>query len=216
MNEPQQPHGGLRLQTRVVGVGESEADQIHNEWSSYDIVKEYLETSLAFVSPPEPEFACPPLRVEDLTTTDNKAYTETYARRVAWFGFYSEKKAEHDAIVLEIDAEMNVIETRIRTQLRKTSNKTTASGEPKAPPAQAMEDAINSDVRYLELKKKKVFHGQVLKRLNARVETLDREIRLTSRQVEIRRQELGFNGGTPGTVRQPAPGMRAPSRFGHG
>lgn len=213
MNEP---HGGLRLQGAVAGVGESEAQEIHRNWAMYPAVQQYLTTQLALAMPPEPEFACPPLRAEDLTTNDNKAYTETYAQRVAWFGFYSERKSEHDAIVLEVEAEMSVIETRIRNHLRRNSKKVTATGDSKAPPAQAMEDAINSDNRYLELKQKLIFHKQILKRLNARVETLDREIRLTSRQVEIRRQEFDNAGRGNSGVRQPGPGMRPPGSYGRG
>lgn len=205
MNEP---HGGLRIQGPITGVGDSEAAQIHEEWTTYPQVRDYLETHLALTVPVEPNFACPPLRVEDLTTPDNKVYTETYAQRVAWFGFYSERKAEHDAIVLELEAEMGIIETRIRTGMRKNSKKVTRTGESKAPPAQEMEDTINLDTRYLELKQKLLVQKQVLKRLNARVETLDREIRLTSRQVEIRRQDFDNTGRSP-TVRRdlPPPGM---------
>lgn len=206
MNEP---HGGLKIGGVISDVGESEADAIHAKWTMYPQVKAYLEQQLAMAVPEEPNFACPPLKVEDLTTPDSKAYTETYAQRVAWFGFYSERKAEHDAIVLELEAEMSIIETRVRSNMRKGSLKKTRSGEQKAPPAQEMEDAINSDPRYLELKQKLVFHKQILKRLNARVETLDREIRLTSRQVEIRRQDFDNTGRSPG-VRQPGPGMRRP------
>jgi hypothetical protein len=213
MNEP---HGGLKLGGMVSGVGESEAEQIHQEWASYPAVEKYLETHLALVKPSEPEFACPVLRAEDLTTNDNKAYTEIYAQRVAWFGFLSERKAEHDAIVLEIEAEMTFIETRIRNQQRKNSKKVTRSGETKAPPVQEMEDVINSDTRHIELQQKLVFHRQVLKRLNARVESLDREIRLTSRQVEIRRQDFDNAGRGGGTVRQPSQGMRPPGSYGRG
>lgn len=209
MNET---HGGLRVSEQIADVGESEAEEIHEQWTMYPLVKRYLEEQLAMAMPAEPEFACPPLKVEDLTTPDGKQYTETYTQRVAWFGFFSERKAEHDAIVLELEAEMSIIETRIRTNMRKGSLKKTRSGETKAPPAQEMEDAINRDTRYLELRQKLVFHKQILKRLNARVETLDREIRLTSRQVEIRRQEFDNSGRSPG-VRQgpPPPGMRWPS-----
>lgn len=210
MNEP---HGGLRLESAVAGVGESEAEAIHREWTSYPAVQEYLQTHLALTTPMEPEFACPPLRVEDLTTTDNKAYTETYAQKVAWYSFYSERKAEHDAIVLELEAETKYIETRIRTQLRKNSKKVTRAGDTKAPPAQEMEDVINSDTRHIELEQKLVFHRQVLKRINARVIALELEIKLTSRQVEIRRQEFD-NAGRGGTVRQPGPGMRPPGSYG--
>lgn len=205
MNES---HGGLRIGGTISGVGESEAARIHEEWTTYPSVKEYLEMQLSLATPGEPEFACPPLRVEDLTTPDSKTYTETYAQRVAWFGFFSERKAEHDAIVLELEAEMGIIETRIRTNMRKTSLKKTRSGETKAPPAQEMEDAINSDSRYLELKHKLLIQRQILKRLNARVETLDREIRLTSRQVEIRRQDIEANTRSPTARGLPPPGMR--------
>ncbi len=203
-------HGGLNLgSTPITGVGESEAQEIHQQWESYPHVKRYLEEQLALIPPREPEFACPPLRVEDLTTTDSKAYTETYTQRVAWFGLLSERKAEHDAIVLEIDAEMSAIETRLRTNMRKNNSRKTRGGESKAPPAQEMEDVINSDPRYIELKQKQVYHCQILKLLNARVETLDREIRLTSRQVELRRQDFEFTSRNPSVRGQPpAPGMR--------
>ena len=103
---------------------------------------------------------------------------------------------------------MGIIETRIRTNMRKNSLKKTRSGESKAPPAQEMEDAINADTRYLELKQKLLLQKQILKRLNARVETLDREIRLTSRQVEIRRQEFDNTGRSPTARGLPPPGMR--------
>lgn len=211
MNAPQ-PHGGLQLGDEVItGVGESEAAAIHQQWESYPEVLRYLEEKLALVTPAEPEFACPVLKVEDLTTSDSKAYTETYLQRVAWYSFYSERKAEHDAIVLEIDAEMMVIETRIRTGMRKASTRKTRGGDPKPPSEGEMEDAINTDTRYLELKQKQVVHRQILKRLNARVDTLDREIKLTSRQVEIRRQEFEAGGRSPGLRGQPpSPGMRYP------
>lgn len=205
MNEP---HGGLRIGGQIASVGASEAQQIHEQWTTYPGVKDYLETHLALTVPNEPDFACPPLRVEDLTTPDNKAYTEAYAQRVAWFGFFSERKAEHDAIVLELEAEMGIIETRIRNNMRKGSLKKTRTGETKAPPAQEMDDAINLDTRYLELKHKLLVQKQVLKRLNARVETLDREIRLTSRQVEIRRQDIDAQGRSPTARGLPPPGMR--------
>lgn len=206
-----EPHGGLRVPGVISDVGESEAKEIHERWTMYPAVQQYLETQLAMALPAEPEFACPPLKVEDLTTPDGKAYTETYMQRVAWFGFFSERKAEHDAIVLEVEAEMGIIETRLRTNMRKNSLKKTRSGETKAPPVQEMEDVINSDTRYLELKQKLIFHKQILKRLNARVETLDREIKLTSRQVEIRRQEFDGGGRTPRAQGgPPPPGMRWP------
>ena len=198
-------HGGLNLGSPVVGVGETEVREIDQEWESFPQVMQYLEEKLAFVPANEPEFACPPLRVEDLTTPDSKVYTETYAQRVAWFGFFSEHKAKHDAIVLELEAKMAVIETRIRQSMRKNNSRKTRAGDTKAPPEKEMEDAIESDPHYLDLKKKLITHKQALKLLNARCENLDREIKLTSRQVEIRRQDFDANRSSP-SVRNPPPG----------
>ena len=214
MNET--AHGGLNLGGVVTGVGESAAKKIEQEWDSFPGVMQYLETQLALVPAAEPEFACPILKVEDLTTTDGKAYTEVYMQKVAWYGFYTEHKAKHDAIVLEIEAKMGVIETRIRRDMRKNHKVTTGKGEAKAPPENLMQESVDSDPHYLDLKKKLVTHKQTLKLLNARVENLDREIKLMSRQVEIRRQELD-NHRSPGAVRgngPPPPGMRWGGRSG--
>lgn len=200
-------HGGLNIGGVVTGVSESEATEIEREWESFPSVMKYLEEVLALMPASEPQFACPPLRVEDLTTPDSKVYTETYAQRVAWFGFYSEHKAKHDAIVLELEAKMGVIETRIRRSMRQHNQRKTRSGDSKPPPENEMQEAIDSDPHYLELKKKLVTNKQVLKLLNARCENLDREIKLTSRQVEIRRQD--FDSVRNPSVRRPdAPGAR--------
>ncbi len=204
-------HRGLSLNGPITGVGESVAQEIEQEWESFPDVMQYLEEKLALVPAREPEFALPPLKVEDLTTPDSKAYTEAYAQRVAWFGFFLEHKAKHDAIVLELEAKMSVIETRIRTDMRKNNKRVTKDGSAKEPSTAAMEDAVNGDPHYLDLKKKLVTHKQALKLLNARCENLDREIKLTSRQVEIRRQEFDNSTRSPSLRGQlPAPGMRFP------
>jgi hypothetical protein len=199
-------HGGLRIGA-VAGVGASEETKIHNRWTCTDEVTNYLTMELGMALAKEPNYACPELTVEDLTTPDSQAYTEIYAKRTAWFGFLSERKAEHDAVVIEIEAEMEDIETNIRDSIRKNNKRTNRSGETKNVPASEMEDAINLSPRYVELKQKLVFHREVLVRLNARVEKLDRELRLTSRQVEIRRLDFdtsqrqanlgGRSGGPP-------------------
>lgn len=202
-------HGGLQLPS-VPGIGASEEEEIHQRWSQADNVQTYLEMQLGMVPTKEPEFVCPELDVTDLTTPDSEAYTRVYAQRTAWFGFLAERKAEHDAIVLEVEAEMEDIATRVRTAMRKNSTRKTRSGEAKQPPLAEMEDAINSNVRYVELKQKLTYHKQVLTRLNARIERLDRELRLTSRQVELRK--IDYDTTNRGSNLSHRPGMRYPGR----
>lgn len=190
--------GGLSLGEDIItDMGEAEAARIRNEWDMGQEVDAYVTNVLGIPPPREPQYACPELKVEDLTTEDNQLYTRVFAQRTSWYGFLSEKKAQHDAKVIGLKAEMERIETNIRQTLRKNSTRKTAGGETKAPPGKEMEDQINEDMRYTECKRQLVFHLQILERLNARVQRLDRELRLTSRQVEIRRQELDSNGRSP-------------------
>lgn len=207
-------HGGLKLPP-LAGVGASEESNIHRRWDMADDVTKYLEMELGMAPPREPDYACPELRVEDLTNPDSKAYTEFYAKLTAWYGYLSEKKAEHDAVVIEIVAEMEDIETTVRDIMRKNNSRKTRSGETKNPTGKEMEDAVNRHPRYLELKQEHVRRQEILARLNARIDRLDRELRLTSRQVEIKRLDfettnrgsrIGGQGGMP------APGFRHPSR----
>lgn len=208
--------GGLKLPP-VTGIGASDEKSIRTRWMKADEVEKYLSMSLGMTPPKEPDYACPELNVADLTTPDSAAYTEVYAKRTAWFGFLSERKAEHDAMVIEIKAEMEDIETNTRDSMRRNNQRKTRTGEAKNPSGQEMEDAVNLDPRYVELKQKLIFHMEVLVRLNARVERLDRELRLTSRQVEIRRLDyetsnrassIAGRGGVPTGMRHPTQGSR--------
>lgn len=186
-------HGGLRLPSVTTGVGVTTEEEIHQRWQKYDTVLEYISTVLGIQPPQEPDYALPELRVEDLTTPDSTTYTETYTKINAWFGYLSEVKARHDAKVLEIEVEMEDLEATTRERMRQLNTRKTAKGEPKPPSAQEMSDTIAMDSRYRELKQQKLFQQQVLKLLNARVEKVDRELRLISRQVEIRKQDFEQN-----------------------
>lgn len=219
--EPErQPHGGLRLPSRVPGIGASKEKEINERWRIYDRVLEYLSMEVGIVAPVEPRSAYPELGTEELTTADSHAYTDTFAKLSQWFGYLTEVKARHDAKLLGIKAEMDDIETTIRDRLRNTKSRETAKGKPKPPSALEMSDAIAKDTRYMELSVEKLFQEEVLLILNARIEKCERELRLISRQVEIRRLDFDLatrnsniqgRGGLPASP--PGGGLRAP-RFG--
>lgn len=215
--QPQQPHGGLRLPSVVPGVGASKEREINARWQVYEKVLDYLSMEVGIVSPVEPKSAYPELGTDELTTADSHAYTDTFAKLSSWFGYLTEVKARHDAKLLGIKAEMEDIETTIRERLRKTNSRETAKGKPKPPSALEMSDAIAKDTRYTELAVDRLFQEEVLLILNARIEKCERELRLISRQVEIRRLDFeqanrGSNiqgrGGLPNTG---GGGLRAPS-----
>ena len=192
---PHQPAGVLDLGGELIdGVGATDEEEIHGFWTVSDAVTNYLEMQLGCPPPKEPDFSYPELKLGDLTTPNSAKYTEAFARRTAWLGYLWTVLSDHEAKLLELEIEMQDIERRIRTNLRKTSTRTTRSGEQKPPPTHEMEDTIGKNPRHRELSKESLFHKELIKRLGSRIRALDEAQKLTSRQVEIRRQEIDLTG----------------------
>jgi hypothetical protein len=194
MNREPQHMGGLHLDEVLDGVGATEEEDIRQQWSVTSKVTEYLHMVVGCPIPKEPLFDYPEMTPKALTTTDSNAYMELYEKRTAWLTYLRQKLAEHQARLLEIEAEMDDIGRRIRTSERKHNQKTTAKGGLKAPSAQEMTDKIGRNPRYRELQTEKLFQKEVVLRLGARVDGTGDEQALHSRTVEIRRQE--FEGTT--------------------
>ena len=174
----------------LAGVGESTQEEIHVQWSTYEQAKYALEQEYGMIPPQEPNWAPPVLTLKDLTESQGKDYTEKYMQLTAWYGYLSEVKSRVNAQVLELDNEMKQIEARMREGMRERSTKRTKAGESKAPPAQEMEDKIRLDPHYTELGVKKQGLEQMATMLTSRINKHEYEIKLMSRQVEIKRVEL--------------------------
>ncbi len=214
IGEEEEAHGGLRLETIPIGVGASKEEEIHNRWVLYPTVVHDLMVKVGLHDPVEPQFDCPELTAGDLTTPDSREYTERYAQINSWFGYLSEVTARYTAQLREVEAEMEDIESNIRDRMRKQSTRTTGRGVPKPPGTEEMKDAVNLDPRYLELKTKQLYLQQARGLLQARVDRIERDLKLISRQVEIRRQEFDQNNrgsAIAGRGGLPRPGTRYPS-----
>jgi hypothetical protein len=186
-------HGGLYVPPDMDSVGEQAEKDIHRRWEYSQEVSEYLENELGVTPPVEPNFACPTLSSDDLTNPDSTAYTTRYAEFMAWYTYLTEVLSRHESKLLEFEYEMEDIASTVRESLRKNSTRKTKDGETKAPSAGEMEDRIQTNLRFIELKQRKLRTTEIVKRLSAKTEGLYRQIQLLSRQVEIRRQN--FDGG---------------------
>lgn len=211
---------GLRLPSTLAGVGETAQQEIHSRWSTYENAKHYIETVVGLKPPEEPKWAEPVLTLQGLTESTGKDYTEMYMQVTGWFGYLGDIKARVSAQILERDREMKFIEAKMREAMRDRSDRTTKTGDRKAPPAGEMDDKILLDARYSTLGIEKQGFEQVVSMLNARITKLEYEIKLISRQVEIKRTEFehanregGINGQRGVPLRTPgastAPSGRA-------
>lgn len=211
-------HGGLRLPPGMDDVGETAEANIHKRWGYINDVIDYMENELGVAPPKEPGFPCPTLTSEDLTNPDSKTYTIRYCQFNSWWEYLSEVLARHEAKELEFKAEMSDLEATLRESFRKHSAKTTRAGERKAPPALEMDDKIETNPRYVELKQLSLKVAEIIKILGSKVKSLERSLALLSRQVEIRRQNFDNSNrvsNVQGRGGIPAPGMRTPSSGGY-
>lgn len=211
-----QPHGGLVVPSGLDDIGEQEGGVIHQRWSFFKESLAYAQNEIGIPPPIEPEYACPTLTAEDLTNPDSNEYSTKFLRFQGWYNYVTEKLSMHKAVQLELIAEMDDLESRLRESYRKNSSKTSRSGEKKPPGAADMADRINGHPRYVELKQRRLQTAQIITILSAKEETLGTALKLLSRQVEIRRQNFDGNnrsGNISGRGGVPNAGMRTP---GHG
>jgi hypothetical protein len=187
MNNPRQPFigGGLALPSSV-GIGETESQMVHQEWTSLDEQEQKLAAE-GFFPMDTPTFGCPQITEDVLTTADNKMYTTVYAQQLAWFNYASQNLSRSVAELLQVTNEMDIIEARMRKGFRERMRH---GGKEAKMTAEEMKDEILLNPRYTYLK----LHHQQLSQykieLSAYCEGIERGLKVISRQVEIRKMEM--------------------------
>lgn len=181
------PAGGLRVPA-VLGIDSSAQRDIHNEWDTLSGVKAMLVRD-GFTDCPQPNFACPSVTEEDLTTTDNTKYSQNYARLLAWFNYASQLLAEVNAALLGIENEMEYVGAKMKKDMRE-NNRGKGLKDASRLAAGDIADEILLDPHYHELQVEQQRLTQMKYTLTSRVDNLERGLRVTSRQVEIRKLEL--------------------------
>jgi hypothetical protein len=144
-------------------------------------------TRMGFPPVEQPSHSRPVLTPEILTTPDSRQYTEVYWRLEAWHDYAFNTMARIKAILVQVANEKNQIERSIRKDAAQPS----ADGEAKEKLSkQEMDDLIAEHPRYHELsyEEQKLEQQKIL--LQSHVESLERDLKLVSRQVEIRRQDI--------------------------
>lgn len=168
-----------------------------NPWDTYDGVKKGVE-DMGFAPRVEPEYPCPELTADKLTTPDSRSYTETYSELLAWWGFSAERLANIKAELLQVKNEMDWIASSIRQEMRSVTGK--------KPPAADIDDAIKVDEKHTTLKIQEQALTQYKDMLSIRVEGIEKSLKVISRQVEIRRldhEQHGTQHNMPGRNRRP-------------
>lgn len=204
--------GGRNLRLPVnlpLGAGQEQKQNIMQKWNTADDVEAELHMH-GFTAREKPAFACPELTSDSLTTTDSKSYTETYAHLLSWFGYASELYARVQADVLQYKNMRDVLEAEGRKTARELQE---ASGATKKPTKEELEDRMLLNPEYQEVKLKLQRYEQAELLFKAKVDSIERSLRVISRQVEIRRLDYEQNR-TGGNM--PGRNFTGGGRFGQG
>ncbi len=197
----------LRTPT-VHGVGNLEGKDIHQKWDTMPSVEETL-VSMGIAKPSEPNHECPLIEPGSLLAMSSQDYTTLFEKVLNWYGYLSEQVAYAKAMVLQSGNEMTYVETATKKSMLEAPGK--------KPTAEAMNNKIESDPHYVDLKLIHQKWTQLKLLLEGRLSTVEANLKTVSRHIEIRKLEregsrMGSN--MPGRGHLPRPGVHGGERFG--
>ena len=209
MREPRT--GGLHL-PKDVGVAESVAQTIETRWNTIGAVDAHLQQHGIHANP-LPDIVCPVVTTEALITTNITEFTTIFSAQLRWYNYVTRLLADVRAVLLQVENEMDDIAAAKRTffrQLGEGKKKTERMS------AAEMQDSILQDPHFRDLKLQQQQLEQQKLKLDAWGESLDRNLKTVSRQIENRRAE-GIGGQREGNMSGDAngtwrnnPGIRGP------
>jgi hypothetical protein len=166
----------------AVGPGQTKEEFIHSKWDTFDEM-ELILAQAGFAPVEKPIFSQPRLTTEVLTTPDSHRYSEIYLQIEAWHNYAYNYKSRLQALQVGFENEMNEIERDVRTTAM-------AATRAKKLSAIALKDTVEANPRYGELKIEHQKLEQQRLLMQSHVDSLERDLKLVSRQVEIRRQDI--------------------------
>jgi hypothetical protein len=198
-----EPQTGLDLPEHL-GIGEREAADVKTKWDTFDQM-ELAMTQMGFPPVEKPKVIRPILTPDLLTNPDDKMYTEVYYGVKEWHNYTVNTLSRIRAAMLQIPNEKREIERRVRHNILSNLK----PGE-KKPTVQQLKDAVEADPRYEELllEKQKLEQQEFL--IKSHADGLAEDLKLCSRNVEIRKQEKEFGNSQAGHPRFRPPGFGAP------
>lgn len=183
--------GGLKLPSaKAVGMSDTAAQQVVEQWNTIDRVDERLKKRGIHLNT-LPVVACPAITAAALLAPDSKDYTVTYAAQLQWCNYVMRLLADVRAVLLQVQNEMLDIETKKRLDFRKINEGLSPKSQISAT---EMKDQIHQEPHYHDLKLQEQELEQEELKLKAWYEELERNLAVISRQVEVRKFDAQAGG----------------------
>ena len=183
--------GGLHIPGSL-GIGRSQEEQIHQSWSTFDEMELLLVRAYGIHPVEQPNCSVPRITASLLTDASNREFSQIYANFGEWYGFITALYGRVQAKIVEIDNEMSDLVVQNRQRLLDAWRQAGGNKRDK-PTVQQMSDYNDLQPRVRDLKFEHQKWEQQRLMLQPRKEQLYRDMKIISRQVEIRGQELERN-----------------------
>lgn len=179
------PAGGLHVPA-TLGISVTELEAIQRKFTTQATVEADLK-AMGIEDPKQPAYALPELDAKLLTTLDSNEYTEMYTRQLAWSNYLTPILAKVLSGLVEAENQMVLIKAKIEETIREQNKLKTKEDRLNT---DDIKNAVLNDPVYQEAMLESQSLKQYKLRLEAAHEIAGRNLKLLSRQVEIRRQDL--------------------------
>lgn len=187
-----------------VFIGQQKQQEIRNKWYTSTAVEQEV-SSWGFPPLGHPGVHMPIITPDLLSGPDTNRYTEVYQQVSAWLSYAENQQARLKARILEVKNEMG----RVEIEIKNAALHIAKQQREKRPSKEILDGLYKANDRWQDLLLELQREEQKKLHMDSHVARLERDWKLLSRQIEIRKEEttanrVGNNMGYRGT---PAPGM---------
>lgn len=173
------------------GLGEQAEQQVSSFWETLDSAEEMCR-QLGFMPVERPVFAPPTIEPSWLDSLTPEQYHLLNAQLSSWRTYVQSKINQLVGGIMQCDNELDHLKAEVKKSLRTTA--TDHSGRAKKPSEEAIKDEMHTSPRCIEVTRRKQFYQQMKLTLEPHDERYGRDLRILSRALEMRGQELKYGG----------------------
>jgi hypothetical protein len=182
-----------------------EAAQLHARWDTADTIEAEV-TSWGFPAVVRPNCVAPSLTPETLTSPDTRHYTVIYTQIQEWHTYTQSVVSRVRIRLLQIKNEMGRIEINIKQRACQDAE----HHKQKKPTKEALEDLYQMHPGWVELQLQQQIQDQRRILVDGYLERFDNDLKLISRNIELRKTDLenrGVGNNIPHRGNPPPGGM---------
>jgi len=201
----QPTNGGLTL-PKHLSVPDSVVVSTQERWNTIDKVEEGIRTwNLPHLH--EPTVECPVLTADMLQTADPKEYSRKFADMRIWYDYSSRLSAKIRANLLQERNRLEDLEAQLRIKFRNSNQGKTKRDDRMT--AEEIADRVTIDDNVRAARQEVQLWEQHHIQVTAITEGLERSLKLMSRQIELRREEIDTAAREQGMLSREGRNVRA-------